>query len=124
RETAIRAALGASRTRVIRQLLTESLVLSSLGGTLGLLFAMWGGDLISAFVPDDIPRFKEAGLDGVVFGFTTVVSVLTGIIFRLAPALQASKIDLNEALKESGRSASESRHGHRVRSLLIISEVV
>jgi putative ABC transport system permease protein len=104
-------------------LLTESLLLSVLGGALGLLFAVWGGELISAVVPDDVPRFKEAGLDRAVLGFTSVASVMTGIIFGLAPALQTSKIDLNEALKESGRSATEGRRGHRVRSLLIVSEV-
>jgi putative ABC transport system permease protein len=123
RETAIRVALGAGRGRVIRQLLTESLLLSILGGALGLLLAVWGGGLVFAVVPDDVPHINEAGLDRAVLGFTTVASVLTGIIFGLAPALHASRIDLNEGLKESGRGTTEGRRGHRLRSLLIISEV-
>ena len=123
REMAIRVALGARRGRVIRQLLTESLMLSILGGALGLLFALWGVDLISSFVPANIPRFKEAGLDPTVLGFTLAASMLTGIIFGLAPALQTSKVDLNESLKEGGRSSSEGRARHRVRNLLIVSEV-
>jgi putative ABC transport system permease protein len=123
RETAIRFALGAGRGRIIRQLLTESLILSILGGGLGLLIALWGGDLISALVPPDVPRFKESGLDLVVLGFATAASLLTSIVFGLAPALQASRIDLNEALKESARGSTEGRGSHRVRSLLIVSEV-
>ncbi|PYS88842.1 MAG: hypothetical protein DMF64_19435 [Acidobacteria bacterium] len=123
REMAVRVALGATRARVIRQLLTESLVLSTLGGALGLLFALWGVDLISTFVPADIPRFKETGLDPTVLGFTFAAAVATGLIFGLAPAFQASRVDLNEALKEGGRSTTEGRGRHRVRSLLIVSEV-
>jgi putative ABC transport system permease protein len=123
REIAVRAAIGASRGRIVRQLLTESCVLSMFGGALGLLFAMWGVDLISSFVPANIPRVKESGLDLAVLGFTLGTAVLTGLIFGIAPALQASKIDLNEALKEGGRSSSEGRGRHRLRNLLIVSEV-
>jgi putative ABC transport system permease protein len=123
REIAVRVALGASRARIVRQLLTESLVLSIAGGVLGLLIAVWGVSLISSFVPADIPRFNETGLDLTVLAFTIIASVLTGLVFGLAPALQASKLDLNESLKEGGRGASEGRGRSHVRSLLIVSEV-
>jgi putative ABC transport system permease protein len=123
REVAIRTALGASRRRIVRQLLTESLLLSTAGGALGLLLAAWGISIISAFVPADIPRVREAGLDPVVLTFTLVASVLTGVAFGLAPALQVSRVDLNETLKEGGRGATEGRGRNRVRGLLIVSEV-
>ncbi|MEW6735210.1 MAG: ABC transporter permease, partial [Acidobacteriota bacterium] len=123
REIAIRLALGTDYGRIVRQLLTESLVLSLLGGALGLFFAIWGVDLISAFVPENIPRFKDVNVDATVLGFTLGACVLTGILFGLAPALQASKINLNEALKEGGRNISEGMGRNRMRRLLIISEV-
>jgi putative ABC transport system permease protein len=123
REVAIRTALGAARWRVVRQFLTESILLSTAGGALGLLVAAWGISIITAFVPADIPRVKEAGLDPLVLSFTLAVSVLTGIVFGLAPALQATRVDLNEALKEGGRGATEGRSRNRVRGLLIVTEV-
>jgi putative ABC transport system permease protein len=121
KEMAIRTALGASRTRIVRQLLTESLILSFAGGAFGILLAHWGVQLIIAVSPDSIPRFREIGLDARVLLFTMGVSLLTGIIFGLAPALQSSKPDLNETLKEAGRGSTGRRH--IMRSILVVSEV-
>jgi putative ABC transport system permease protein len=122
KEIAIRTALGASRWRVIRQLLTESVLLSILGGALGLLIAFWGMDLLtSAVPPDSVPRLDSAAMDSRVLSFTMLVSIMTGIIFGLAPAWQGSKTDLNESLKEGDRGSTGTRH--RVRGALVISEV-
>lgn len=121
KEIAIRTALGASRMRIIRQLLTESMLLSFAGGVLGLVLAQAGVKLIIAISPNSIPRVAEIGLDPRVVIFTFAVSVLTGMIFGLAPALQASKPDLNETLKDAGRGSTGRRH--ILRSGLVISEV-
>ena len=123
KEIAIRTALGAGRLRVIRQLLTESVLLSALGGALGLLLSVWLTDLLIAISPANTPRFDEIKLDARVLGFTLAVTVLTGLIFGLAPALQASKPDLNEALKEGGRGSSEGYRRNRLRGLLMVSEI-
>ena len=125
KEIAIRTALGAGRWRIIRQLLTESIMLALAGGALGLLFAMWGVDALRAVIPDDVPRLLVAGirLDTRVLLFTFTVSVATGLLFGLAPAVQISKSNLNEALKEGGRSATAGAQRNYVRSLLVVSEV-
>jgi putative ABC transport system permease protein len=122
KEMAIRAALGASRGRVIRQLLTESLLLAIAGGAAGLLLARWGVALLLALAPDNLPRAYDIRLDARVAGFTILVSLLTGIVFGLLPALQASKIDLGVTLKEGGRDAAGLLR-RRLRGFLVVSEV-
>jgi putative ABC transport system permease protein len=123
KEMAIRAALGASRNRVIRQLLTESIILSLAGGALGLLLAYWGVDVLMAMAPDIIPRSHEVGIDSTVLLFTLGVSLLTGIVFGLAPALRASKPDLNATLKEGGRTSTSDSRLFGLRNILVISEI-
>ncbi len=123
KEMALRNALGANRLRLVGQLLVESTILSVFGGTLGLLLAWWGADLLMTLAPDGIPRMGEIELDNRVFGFTLLVSLLTGVVFGLAPALQASRPDLNEALKEGGKGGGSSSRLGRSRNVLVIAEV-
>jgi putative ABC transport system permease protein len=123
KEMAIRSALGANRFRVIRQLLTESILLSLVGGAIGLLLAVWWSDLLIALGKEDIPRAIHVGLDWRVLAFTGGVSLLTGLIFGLVPALHASKTELTESLKEGGRSGSSGARRNVMRSVLVVSEL-
>ncbi|MFP5260563.1 MAG: ABC transporter permease [Blastocatellia bacterium] len=123
KEVAIRTALGATRARVIRQLLTESVILSLAGGLFGLLLAKWGVRALVAISPDNLPRVESIGLDVPVLCFTLATSVLTGLVFGLAPALHASRLGLNESLKEGGRGSTEGMRRSRVRRLLVVAEV-
>jgi putative ABC transport system permease protein len=121
REISIRAAMGASRMRLIRQLLTESILLALCGGTLGVLLAAWAVPPLLTLSPPDISSFNDIGLNREVLGFSVVLSVLSGILFGLAPAWQASGACLNESLREGERGSSGGRG--RIRSALVISEV-
>jgi len=123
REVAIRIAVGASRWRLVRQLLTESMILSALSGFCGLLLAYGGVKLLLALTPSDVPRLHEIGLHVPVFLWTLGISVVTGVLFGLAPAIQASKPDLNTALKESSGRNPGSFQGTGFRNLLVVSEV-
>jgi putative ABC transport system permease protein len=122
KEFAIRAALGASRWRVLRQLLIESVLLGMAGGGLGLLLASWGVDLLIKFAPQDLPRVVGITIGWRVLGFTLALAALTGIVFGLAPAWQSSRTDLQEVLKEGGRSMSDVRGG-RLRNAFVVTEV-
>ncbi|HEY0728877.1 MAG TPA: ABC transporter permease, partial [Pyrinomonadaceae bacterium] len=126
KEVAIRSALGASRWRVVRQLLTESIVLSLLGGAAGLLIAYWGVPALVAALPQNqlnaMPFLKTLGLDASILAFSFGLSLVTGLIFGLAPALQSSRLDLNEVLKEGGRNMSAGA-GHRLRSAMVVTEI-
>jgi putative ABC transport system permease protein len=122
REFAIRAALGANRSRVVRQFLTESVLLSLLGGAAGLALAVWVVRVLVLLMPKDTPRLEEIKLDYRVVLFTLGTSLLTGLVFGLAPAFQAARTNLNDVLKEAGRSGSTTARRLRLRNLLVVSE--
>ena len=123
REIAVRIALGAGRWRVVRQLLTESLVLSLAGGAAGLLLAYWSNTALASLGPETLPRVRTASLDGGVLLFTLGLSVLVGLLFGLAPALRSTKTDLTESLKSRAQGSARGRRHERVRQLLVVGEV-
>ena len=123
REIAIRTALGAARSRLVRQLLTESVLLSVIGGLVGLLLAYWMLDVLRWLSPNNIPRLPAIRMDGRVLAFTSAIVVVTGILFGMAPSLRTSKLNLIETLKEGARNVAGGRH-EKLRKLLVVSELV
>ncbi|HZM71177.1 MAG TPA: ABC transporter permease, partial [Candidatus Cryosericum sp.] len=123
RDLAIRAALGASRSRLAGHLLGEALVLALTGGALGLLLSVWGVDLLTRFIPDGLPRATSIGIDAKVFGFTAVVTILSGLLVGLVPALHFGKTMPQAALQAGGRGLTEGKHRQRLRGLLVSAEI-
>jgi predicted permease len=123
KELAVRMAMGAGRVRLVRQMLTESLVLSLVGGTFGLLLATWVTTALVQFTTAGLPRMNEISADRTVLVFSLLVSIFTGILFGIFPALQASRTDIHDALKEGGRSGTASSGKRRLRDTLVTAEV-
>jgi putative ABC transport system permease protein len=123
REIAVRAALGASRLRIVRQLITEGVVLSIAGATLGVVLALQSFTFLSRLIPDSLAASTNLSLDLRVLGYTLLISLATAVIFGLAPALQAAKLDLNDALKQSGGRSGLSAGSNRLRSAMVVAEV-
>jgi putative ABC transport system permease protein len=123
KEIAIRTALGATRGRLVRQLITESVLLSFAGGVAGVIAAIWSFEFLRQLIPPGLSLFVDLRIDTTVLGFTLVLSVFTGIVFGLAPALQSSKVDLNEALKQGGGRTSLSAGHRRLQNSMIVGEV-
>jgi predicted permease len=122
-EISIRTALGASRSQIVKQMLTESVLLSGLGGALGIFLAYWGVKGLVHFIPPSVPKLAEIGLDGRVRAFSFAISILTGLIFGILPAVQISRADPQDALKENGRRTTGDRKKQRARDLLVVAEV-
>ena len=123
REIAIRAAVGASRGRIVRQLATESVVLALLAGAIGVLLALWGSRVLVSLAPSDVPRLSEAGIDSRVLLFALGASLAASLLFGLAPALQALHVDLNKSLKQSSTRTSGGSVADRLRSALVVAEI-
>jgi predicted lysophospholipase L1 biosynthesis ABC-type transport system permease subunit len=123
KELSIRAAMGAGRGRIVRQFLTESLVLAGAGGALGLFIAYWGVYALRTIVPDNLPRMDEVSVDPMVLAFTLGISLLTGLVFGLAPAWHVGRTNLHDTLKETGQSTSAAIGTRRLRGSLVVSEI-
>jgi len=123
KEIALRAGLGASRWRIARQLLTESVLLSAIGGALGLLLAWWGTRALLALSPPELMDLRDTAVNIPVLAFTIGLTLLTGIVFGLVPAIEAARFDLNESLKEGGRNAGQGSRNHRLRNAFVVTQV-
>jgi putative ABC transport system permease protein len=123
REIAVRAALGASRARIVQQLLTESVMLAGIGGAAGLLIAAWSFTFLKRLIPPEMTLSTQLELDVPALGYALLLSLLTGIVFGLAPALQASKLDLNQALKGAGGNTALAAGGNRLRGAFVVAEM-
>jgi putative ABC transport system permease protein len=123
KEIAVRVAIGAGRGRIVRQLLTESVLLAAIGGTAGLLLALWGTDLLVSLSPRELADLQQVKISVPVLGFTLAVSLLTGIIFGMAPAFEATRLKLQESLKEGSKNIGGGTRSHRLRSAFVITEV-
>ncbi len=123
REIAICRALGASRARLVRQLLTESTLLAVAGGAAGLLVAVWGVDSLVQLMPAELPRLHAVSVNGAILAFTALLSLVTGVLFGLAPAIQGSGADLHQVMRESARSATATRRVARLRGALVVAEL-
>jgi putative ABC transport system permease protein len=122
KEIAIRTALGAKRRRIVRQLLTESLLIGTIAGGLGILLAVWGNDIVLSQIPEELPNWMEIKVDGGVVVFTAIIAVVTGLVFGLVPAIESSRPNLNETLKDGGRGTSVGGRRGRLRSGLVVLE--
>ncbi|MFZ0063158.1 MAG: ABC transporter permease [Pyrinomonadaceae bacterium] len=122
KEIALRTALGAGRFRIIRQMITESVLLALMGGALGALLAVWGVELLLKLSEGSIPPTAQVRIDATVLAFTFLISVITGVLFGLAPALRTMRLNLSESLKEGGRSGGDGAHRNRTRSVLVVLE--
>jgi putative ABC transport system permease protein len=123
KEIAVRVAIGAGRGRIVRQLLTESVLLAAIGGTAGLLLALWGTDLLVSLSPRELADLQQVKISVPVLGFTLAVSLLTGIIFGMAPAFEATRVKLQESLKEGSKSIGGGTRSHRLRGAFVVTEI-